>query len=100
MKISKPDGYAEQEAEKLLDEYGVPESANEDGDGVGNVKPTIITIMNESFSDLSVLGPLSCTENDLEFFRSLKDDSHTVEYGWNYVSTRGREELRLQSLNI
>lgn len=89
MKISKPDGYTEQEAEKLLDEYGVPESANEDGDGVGNVKPTIITIMNESFSDLSVLGPLSCTENDLEFFRSLKDDSHTVEYGWNYVSTRG-----------
>ena len=32
---------------------------------------------------------ISCTENDLEFFRSLKDDSHTVEYGWNYVSTRG-----------
>lgn len=89
MKISKPDGYTEQEAEKLLDKYGAPESANKDGDGAGNGKPTIIAIMNESFSDLSVLGPLSCTEDDLEFFRSLKDDPHTVEYGWNYVSTRG-----------
>lgn len=30
-------------------------------------QPMIITIMNESFSDLSVLGPLACTEDDLAF---------------------------------
>ena len=49
--------------------------------------------MNESFSDLSVLGPLSCTENDLEFFHSLEDDPNTIEYGWNYVSTRGGRNI-------
>lgn len=88
MKISKPDGYTGQEAEKILDEYqsgGAYGSENSEEE----VKPTIIAIMNESFSDLSVLGPLLCTENDLEFFHSLKDDPNTIEYGWNYVSTRG-----------
>ena len=89
MKISKPDGYTEQSAEEILDEYGVAEAPAETENKDTGEQPMIITIMNESFSDLSVLGPLACTEDDLAFFHSLKDDPHTIEYGWDYVSTRG-----------
>lgn len=89
MKISKPDGYTEQSAEQIFDEYGAVEAPAEMEKKDTGEQPMIITIMNESFSDLSVLGPLACTEDDLAFFHSLKDDPHTIEYGWDYVSTRG-----------
>ena len=89
MKISKPDGYTEQSAEEILDEYGAAEAPAETEKKDTGEQPMIITIMNESFSDLSVLGPLACTEDDLSFFHSLKDDPHIIEYGWDYVSTRG-----------
>lgn len=89
MKISKPDGYTEQSAEQIFDEYGAAEAPAETEKKDTGEQPMIITIMNESFSDLSVLGPLACTEDDLAFFHSLKDDPHTIEYGWDYVSTRG-----------
>ena len=90
MKISKPEDYTVQKAENILNEY-----TNDDEAPLENKvhekkqHPTIITIMNESFSDLSVLGPLSCTKEHLQFFQSLKRDPHIIEYGWNYVSTRG-----------
>ena len=89
MKISKPDGYTEQSAEQIFDEYGAAEAPAETEKKDTGEQPMIITIMNESFSDLSVLGPLACTEDDLSFFHSLKDDPHIIEYGWDYVSTRG-----------
>lgn len=89
MKISKPDGYTEQSAEQIFDEYGAAEAPAETEKKDTGEQPMIITIMNESFSDLSVLGPLACTEDDLSFFYSLKDDPHIIEYGWDYVSTRG-----------
>ena len=89
MKISKPDGYTEQSAEQIFDEYGAVEAPAETEKKDTGEQPMIITIMNESFSDLSVLGPLACTEDDLSFFHSLKDDPHIIEYGWDYVSTRG-----------
>ena len=89
MKISKPDGYTEQSAEQIFDEYGAAEAPAETEKKDTGEQPMIITIMNESFSDLSVLGPLACTEDALSFFHSLKDDPHTIEYGWDYVSTRG-----------
>lgn len=86
-KISKPDGYSEQKVETLLEDIGV--QPTEQGNSEEKERPTIITIMNESFSDLTALGPFDCAENDLKFLHSLKDDPHTIEYGWNYVSTRG-----------
>ncbi len=88
-KISRPDGYTEQSAEQIFDEYGMAKPPVEIEKKHMGEQPTLITIMNESFSDLSVLGPLACTEDDLSFFHSLRDDMHTIEYGWDYVSTRG-----------
>lgn len=86
MRITKPENYTVHEAETILTEHN--DTLN-NINKKGTEKPTIITIMNESFSDLSVLGPLACTEDNLTFFHSLKDDPHVIEYGWNYVSTRG-----------
>ena len=90
-KISKPDDYNEQKVEELLEACtkNVEGSLAESENTSKKERPTIITIMNESFSDLGALGPLNCTEDDLKFLHSLKDDPHTIEYGWNYVSTRG-----------
>lgn len=84
LKIDAPEGYSKQLVEDLLEntsEWATVESVSS--------KPTIITIMNESFSDLSVLGPLQCTRKDLKNFYALQEDPHTIEFGINYVSTRG-----------
>lgn len=89
MKIDKPDGYTEKDVETLLHFYADNNKEDVNASSPAREKPTIITIMNESFSDLSAMGPLSCTENDLNFYHSLRNDPHTIEYGWNYVSTRG-----------
>lgn len=70
------------------------ENAETAENGAGNTSekaqlPTIIAIMNETYSDLSVLGPLACMEEDLTYLHALKDDPNTLEFGYNYVSTRG-----------
>lgn len=115
MKVDKPKGYSEQAVEKILGSYADAGSkagqATDDGasgqtdSGTGTSeqtapaadaakarpteKPTIIAIMNESFSDLSVVGPFQCSAEHLAYLRSLKDDPGTVEFGHNYVSTYG-----------
>lgn len=91
MRVSRPGGYSEQKVETILGEYMEKSEATDEKskNSCSSQQPTIITIMNESFSDLSALGHLECTKNDLKFFHSLKDNPRTIEFGWNYVSTRG-----------
>lgn len=86
LKIDAPKGYSKQSVEELLEnttEYELP--------FIEPIisKPTIITIMNESFSDLSILGPFTCTWEHLKTLYSLREDPNTIEFGLNYVSTRG-----------
>ena len=53
--IAQPDGYSEEAIQKLEKKY----SSNDKDYSKTDIKdPTIIVIMNESFSDLSVLGDL------------------------------------------
>lgn len=51
-------------------------------------KPNIITIMNESFSDLSVIGDFETTVDYLPFINSLKNEENCIS-GYSYVSTLG-----------
>lgn len=51
-------------------------------------KPTIIAIMNESFSDLSILGDINTNEDYMPFVRSLKNNSNAIE-GKLYVDVFG-----------
>jgi phosphoglycerol transferase MdoB-like AlkP superfamily enzyme len=75
-KVTPPDGYSPEKADQILDEYA-------EGDDKYKVNtepdypkdPNIIMIMNESFSDLSVLGNISTMPDYIPFFRTLKENT-------------------------
>lgn len=50
--------------------------------------PNIIVIMNESFSDLSVIGDFDTTVDYMPFINSLKNEENCIS-GYSYVSTIG-----------
>ncbi len=62
--VSRPSGYSAKEAEKVLDRYEAVPAEN---------KSNIIVIMNEAFSDLSVLGDFETDGDYMPFFHSLQD---------------------------
>ena len=83
LKVQKPAGYGEAEIRSFMASY---EHSLQD---LPERLPNIIVIMNEAFSDLSVLtgGQDYWVEEDpLSFFHSLTED--TVR-GWSYVSVKG-----------
>ena len=111
LKTAAPQGYVTRGAEAILHEAAAAEaetvmhgaagtgsasSGGKKGTGRKGKRPSIIAVMNESFSDLSVLGPFSCTEAHLKFYHSLKDDPGMLEYGWDHVSTRGGGTARTE----
>lgn len=72
--VAAPEGYSQEVIKNLEDKYS--------GDGQDYVadtgeekKPTIIVIMNESFSDLSVLGELKTNEELTPFINSLSENT-------------------------
>ena len=81
MEIEKPEGYTRAAADELI--------AGTEAVGMGSdVKPTVIVVMNEAFSNMEVLGPLN--QGDiLSNLKSMEKDPGTVEYGYSYVSTIG-----------
>lgn len=70
-RISKPQRYSLEKVEELLEEAG---ENSRDGLG-GKQKPHIILVMNESYSDLRVLGNLEISEDNMSFFNSLKENT-------------------------
>ena len=68
--VKKPEGYSRENVGELLRKWG--------GEGrnapEGETKPHIILIMNESFSDLRVLGNLQTSEENLAFFNGLEEN--------------------------
>ena len=89
--IDKPEGYDVEELEETVDETlenallessdDVPVAAPADGQ-----MPNIIVIMNEAFSDLSVLGDLKTNKDYMPYFRSLTENTIS---GNLYVSVLG-----------
>lgn len=70
--VSKPEGYSVERADKILSAY----EAGQAGSNIkNNVKPNIIMIMNESFSDLRVLGSFSTNTDVMGFYDSLKENT-------------------------
>lgn len=80
--VTKPIDYAKEKAEKILEGY--KEMTSEAG--VSQDLPHVILIMNESFSDLRVLGNLELSEENLPFYNSLEEN--TVR-GWVNASVMG-----------
>lgn len=80
--IDEPDGYSKAYAQSLLEEQPVSEEVPEE-------LPNIVVIMDECFSDLSVLGDFSVNEDYMPFVRSLMDGADNTISGYLYVSVLG-----------
>ncbi|SEL97756.1 Phosphoglycerol transferase MdoB [Butyrivibrio sp. ob235] len=81
LKPDKPQNYSEQSARELLvqDENDEVETTNND------ILPNIVVVMNESFSDLSVLGEFQ-SEEYMPYFNGIND---YIQKGYVYSSVMG-----------
>ena len=82
--VRKPDGYDVKNVEAIAEKYPSDEAVQ--AEKVSAKTPNIIIIMNESFSDLSVLGQFETNEDYMPFYRSLKE---TTVNGWMDSSVFG-----------
>lgn len=80
--ISPPDGYQKETVEEMLS--GLPGE-----DALPEEKPTIIAIMDEAFSDLTVLGDLKTNEDAIPFLRSMMEGGENAVTGTLHVSVKG-----------
>lgn len=93
--VDKPAGYSEENARQILDEYknddnGQKEDASEGSDTNNNEKmPNIIVIMDEAFSDLSVLGNFETNKDYMPFVHSLQNGADNTITGYLNVSVCG-----------
>lgn len=79
--VDKPDGYSVEKAETILESYQTEENVEE--------YPNIIVIMNEAFSDLSVLGDFTTNEDYMPFIHSLQQGYENTVTGNLTVSVCG-----------
>ncbi|MBR3811910.1 MAG: LTA synthase family protein [Agathobacter sp.] len=82
--VSKPDGYSKTRAEEILKEYETKES-----DKSPEEYPNVIVVMNEAFSDLSVLGDFETNEDYMPFIHSLQLGQENTITGKLEVSVCG-----------
>ena len=88
LNVEKPEGYSPGRAEEIAGEAQAEyqEKHGADLSDTDNRKPNIIIIMNEAFSDLSVLGDFRTSEDYMPNFRSLMEDYTS---GYLMVSVKG-----------
>lgn len=88
MAIDKPAGYSSESANETLQTYAVEASAQEQQTAASDM-PNIIVVMNESFSDLSVLGNFTTNEDYMPFIHSLQQGAENTVTGELNVSVCG-----------
>lgn len=71
MNVEKPEGYQTEEIEKLAHKYAKEDTSLEELEE----KPNIIVIMNESFSDISMIKDLGKDAAYMPFFDSLEENT-------------------------
>lgn len=87
MYVKKPEGYSKARAEAILAEYEVE---GEESEGcVTSDRPNIIVIMNEAFSDLSVLGDFQVNQDYMPFIHRLQQGQENTITGNLSVSVCG-----------
>ncbi len=82
LQVSEPDGYSKEYAQSLLDEQ-------EESAPTTDELPNIIVIMDECFSDPSILGDFSCNQDFMPYIRSLLDGAENTVSGHLSVSVLG-----------
>ena len=75
--IDSPEGYSEEAVHELENEYGMNDSVYEEEEAAfeKTKRPTIITIMDESFSDFRKIGNLQTNIEVMPFIDSLKENT-------------------------
>lgn len=108
--VDKPEGYSAEDAQKTLEEYGstdnvFPDEENGGGSDTGTNAtneingsdttgknedlPNIIVIMDEAFSDLSVVGDLQTNEDYMPFMHKMQQGADNTITGYAQVSVCG-----------
>lgn len=88
--VDKPQGYDAGEAKAILEEYGEQEDpGNTRHQEESGELPNIIVVMDEAFSDLSVLGNLSTNEDVMPFMHRMQQGADNVITGYAQVSVCG-----------
>ena len=85
--VDKPSGYNAAEAEELLATY--EQNTEKNAEGVDGTLPNIIVIMNEAFSDPSVLADFETNQDYMPFVRSLMENGENTKSGYLHVSVLG-----------
>lgn len=88
LSVSIPDGYSEENAEEILASFSDEQGAVQTGIAKEKM-PNIIVIMNEAFSDLSILGEYTTNEDEIPFMRSLMNGQFNTVSGYMDVSVLG-----------
>lgn len=87
--VDKPAGYSAEEAREILSAYETQTERTVSEAGIDGTLPNIIVIMNEAFSDLSVLGDFETNQDYMPFLRSLMESGENTKSGYLHVSVLG-----------
>lgn len=82
--VEKPQGYNPDDVKAILEQY----ESSDEGDNTEEL-PNIIAIMNEAFSDLSVLGDFTPSEDYMPYIHSLQAGNDNTITGTLTVSVCG-----------
>lgn len=86
--VKTPDGYSNEVAEEILEDVSGESKVLTTGLAEERM-PNIIVIMNEAFSDLSILGEYTTNEEEIPFVRSLMAGEYNTISGYMDVSVLG-----------
>lgn len=82
--VKMPEGYDPAKIEALAQKYPSDEAASDSK--VSAATPNVIFVMDESFSDLSVMGDFETNQDYMPFYRSISENAIK---GWMYSSVFG-----------
>lgn len=89
LKVEKPAGYSADKMGDLFSQGDILEAMAAVGDAEGSSNPNIIVIMDEAFSDLSVLGDFETNMDYMPFIHSLQNGAPNTVTGNLNVSILG-----------
>ena len=88
MTVEKPAGYDAVKEQALLESYAGQEDDTDSSEKKEEL-PNIIVVMNESFSDLNVLGDFTTNEDYMPYLHSLQNGAENTVTGYLNVSVCG-----------
>mgnify|MGYP000254163404 CR=1 FL=1 len=88
MTVEKPAGYDAVKEQALLESYAGQEDDTDSSEKKEEL-PNIIVVMNESFSDLNVLGDFTTNEDYMPYLHSLQNGAVNTVTGYLNVSVCG-----------